>query len=83
MVVRFGYGKKPSVSDMGRIGKGTKCSVANCDEDAVRSISGPKTKAAGLDVEGRRAYLCREHYKQYKKGSKKDKRIERWRHSVA
>jgi hypothetical protein len=67
---------------MGRIGKGTKCSVANCEEEAVRSISGPKAKAAGLNVEGRRAYLCKEHYKQYKKGSKQEKQIEKWRHNV-
>jgi hypothetical protein len=68
---------------MGRIGKGTKCSVANCEEEAVRSISGPKAKASGLDVEGKRAYLCKEHYKQYKKGSKQEKQIEKWRHNVA
>jgi hypothetical protein len=71
------------VTALGKIGKGTKCSVAGCDEDAVRSVSTPKAKAAGLDVEGRRAYLCREHYKEYKKGSKKDRRIEKWRHGVA
>lgn len=53
---------------MGRVKKGAKCSVTHCNLDAVRSISGPKAKAAGLDVEGRRAYLCRDHYKQYKKG---------------
>lgn len=67
---------------MGRIGKGTKCSVVNCNEEAIRSISVPKVKAAGLDVEGKRAYLCKEHYKAYKKGSKKERRIERWRHGV-
>lgn len=67
---------------MGKIGKGTKCSVANCDEKAVRSISGPKAKSAGLDVEGRRAYLCKEHYKEFKKGSKRDRQIEKWRHGV-
>jgi len=57
--------------------------VVNCSEDAVRSINGAKAKAAGLDVEGRRAYLCKNHYKEYKKGSKKDRRIEKWRHGVA
>ncbi len=67
---------------MGRISKGTACTVANCGEDAVRSVSVPKAKAASLDVEGRRAYLCKEHYKQYKKGSKKEKQIEKWRHGV-
>lgn len=67
---------------MGRIGKGSKCTVVGCEEEAIRSVSLPKAKAAGLDVEGRRAYLCKEHYKEYKKGSKKDKRIERWRHGI-
>ena len=68
---------------MGRIGKGTKCSVAGCDEDAVRSVSVAKAKSAGLNVEGRRFYLCKEHYKEYKKGSKKERQIEKWRHGVA
>jgi hypothetical protein len=68
---------------LGRIGKGTKCTVAGCEEEAIRSVSVLKAKATGLDVEGRRAYLCKEHYKEYKKGSKKDRRIERWRHGVA
>ena len=68
---------------MGRIGKGTKCSVAGCDEDAVRSVSVAKAKSAGLNVEGRRSYLCKEHYKEYKKGSKKERQIEKWRHGVA
>ena len=68
---------------MGKIRKGTSCSIAGCEEEAVRSISVPKAKAAGLDVEGRRAYLCKEHYKQFKKGSRKERQIERWRHGVA
>lgn len=67
---------------MGRIGKGTKCSVTRCESEAVRSISGPKAKATGLDVEGKRVYLCKEHYKEYKKGSKKARKIERWRFGV-
>ena len=56
--------------------------MAGCEEEAIRSVSVLKAKATGLDVEGRRAYLCKEHYKEYKKGSKKDRRIERWRHGV-
>ena len=67
---------------MGRISKGTKCSVAGCDDDAIRSVSLPKAKSAGLDVEGKRAYLCKDHYKEYKKGGKKDRQIEKWRHGV-
>ena len=68
---------------MGRIGKGTTCSVDGCNEEAVRSVNGPKAKAAGLNVDGRRVYLCKEHYKTYKKGSKKDRQIEQWRHGIA
>jgi len=67
---------------MGRVRRGTNCSVNGCEDEAVRSVSVPKAKAAGLDVEGRRAYLCREHYKEYKRGSREDRRIERWRHGV-
>ncbi|MEJ2270891.1 MAG: hypothetical protein P8X91_00055 [Candidatus Bathyarchaeota archaeon] len=67
---------------MGRITKGVKCSVKNCDNDAIRSISREKVNAAGLKVdETKRSYLCRDHYKEYKKATKKDKLLEKWRHS--
>jgi hypothetical protein len=70
------------VSCVGRIAKGVKCSVKNCDKEAVRSIARDKVASAGLKVdENRRSYLCRDHYKEYKKGSKKDKLLEKWRHS--
>jgi hypothetical protein len=63
------------------VAKGVKCSVVGCDKDAVRSLSRDKVSLAGLKVaDGRRSYLCREHYKEYKKGSKKDKLLEQWRH---
>jgi hypothetical protein len=68
---------------MGRISKGTACSVNGCNEEAVRSVNGSKAKAAGLDVDGRRVYLCKDHYKEFKKGSKKDKQIEKWRHGIS
>ncbi|HDQ05973.1 MAG TPA: hypothetical protein ENN36_04535 [Candidatus Bathyarchaeota archaeon] len=65
---------------MGRVGKGVKCSVVGCDKDAIRSLPRDKVSAAGLKVsESRRSYLCRDHYKEYKKGSKKDKMLEQWR----
>jgi hypothetical protein len=67
---------------LGRITKGVKCSVKNCDNDAIRSISREKVNAAGLKVdETKRSYLCRDHYKEYKKATKKDKLLEKWRHS--
>ena len=66
---------------MGRIDKGEKCSVVGCGKDAERSIPVDKAKAAGLNVASeKRAYLCHEHYKDYKKKSKKDKTLEKWRY---
>jgi len=68
--------------DLGRIDKGAKCSVTGCGKDAVRSISMTKVKPSGLGVraEEKRAYLCKEHYKEYKKKTKKDKQLEKWRY---
>ncbi len=68
---------------MGRIDKGIRCSVVNCGELAIRSISLEKVESAGLQLsESKRGYLCKEHYKEYKKNSKDDRRIEKWRRSI-
>lgn len=68
---------------MGRIEKGVKCSVSGCGREAVRSLSAAKVKAAGLKIGSeRRAYLCKEHYKEYKKKTKKDKQLEKWRYGA-
>jgi thymidine kinase len=58
--------------------------VSGCGKDAVRSISTERVKSAGLKVGSgeNRAYLCREHYKEFKKKTKKDKTVEKWRYSV-
>ncbi len=67
---------------MGRIEKGVKCSVSGCGKDAVRSIAAGKVTAAGLKIGAeRRAYLCKEHYKEFKKATKKDRTMEKWRYS--
>ncbi len=66
---------------MGRIEKGVKCSVSGCSREAARSITADKVKAAGLSVssEEKRAFICKEHYKEFKKKSKKDKTLDRMR----
>lgn len=70
-------------STLGRIDKGVKCSVSGCNQEAVRSISGEKVKTSGLRVGSeKRAYLCKIHYKEYKKKTKKEKQLERWRYNV-
>ena len=67
---------------MGRINKGVECSVSGCKKEAARSISAGKAKSAGLEVDitEKRAYLCREHYKELKKKTKKEKTIDKWRY---
>ncbi len=69
---------------MGRIDKGVKCDVSGCANEAARSISTDKVKHAGLKVSSneKRVYLCREHYKEFKKKTKKDKTIDKWRYGV-
>jgi hypothetical protein len=66
---------------MGRVSKGVKCTVTGCEKDAVLSLSTEKASSAGLAVgQAKRAYLCKEHYKQFKKKSKKDRMLEKWRY---
>jgi hypothetical protein len=68
---------------LGRVAKGVKCSVIGCSNDAVRSLQTDKVKNAGLKVgEARKTYLCKEHYKEFKKETKKDRTLEKWRHGA-
>lgn len=69
---------------MGRIDKGVKCSASGCGSEAERSISTDKAKHAGLNVGSgeKRVYLCHEHYKEFKKKTKKDKVVDKWRYGV-
>jgi hypothetical protein len=65
---------------LGKIDKGVKCSITGCDKDAVRSLPAGRVTAAGMKIGvARRAYLCKEHYKEYKKATKKDRTLEKWR----
>ena len=67
---------------MGRVDKGVNCSVSGCTNPAERSISGSKASmASGLEVNtsNKRVYLCRQHYKEWKKATKEDREIERAR----
>jgi len=66
---------------LGRVSKGEKCSVQECSKEAKRSLSVENVKLAGLRVGSeKRAYLCEDHYKEYKKKTKKNRKIEQWRH---
>ena len=69
---------------MGRVAKGVKCSVSGCGKETIRSLSAAKVRSAGLNVSGseRRVYLCKAHYKEYKKRTKKEKKVEQWRYKA-
>ncbi|HVB12474.1 MAG TPA: hypothetical protein VNE86_05025 [Nitrososphaerales archaeon] len=65
---------------MGKVGKGVNCSVSNCKNPAERSISREQIGSSGLSVSGdRRAFLCHDHYKIWKKSTKKDRDLDRVR----
>ena len=54
---------------MGIIGKGAKCNVSGCDNDGIRSLNTKRIEEAGLRVstDGKKAALCKDHYKEWKK----------------
>ncbi len=69
---------------MGRVKKGELCSVDNCSESAIRSISLPEAKI--LEEKGLKltpshgaVYLCKTHYKLFKKLVKKESKLMKWR----
>lgn len=55
------------------------CDVKNCSETAVRSVSAKKASRSGLMIEGERGnvHLCKEHYKEFKRATKEDRKLER------
>ena len=62
----------------GSKGKGT-CAVLKCDNEAVRSISAKKAgKILKLETGPRekKAHLCKEHYKEFRKATKRDRKYE-------
>lgn len=59
---------------MGKVSKGVSCSVEGCTNNAIRSIDAAKVRKVGLEVSAsKRAYLCNEHYKLWKKEIKHNK----------
>jgi len=55
------------------------CNVLKCNETALRSVSAKKV-GKELDLElgprDKKAHLCREHYKQFRKATKRDRKFE-------
>lgn len=81
LVIIDAVNKYRPVFKLGKISKGEKCSVKGCAKEAVRSLPIDDVTAAGIEVHGtRRVYLCRDHYKQYKKSAKKEQMVDKWRY---
>ena len=61
-------------------GKGV-CSVKNCNNQAVKTLSySEASKVFGGELEaGRKVKLCKVHWKEYKKKTKKDRLLQKWR----
>jgi hypothetical protein len=67
---------------LGKVQKGVKCSVIDCNNEAVRSLSRDKFSSLNLNLKGeRRVYLCEHHYKVWKKETKKSREMDRLRYS--
>ena len=68
---------------MGLIAKGAKCSVTGCSADGVRSLTASKVEGTGVSIPHglKKAILCKEHYKEWKKATKDDRDTEKARFS--
>jgi len=55
------------------------CIVPACGQEVLRHLALAEARRAfeNLPEKGRSAPLCREHYKQWKKATKKDRTLER------
>ncbi len=56
-----------------------RCDVVDCNKPKKRSLGIKKVKDAGLKIDpsSKRARLCKEHYKEYKKATKTKRELKR------
>ncbi|MDR0791168.1 MAG: hypothetical protein LBE47_01350 [Methanomassiliicoccaceae archaeon] len=57
-----------------------KCDVSGCSKEAERSISLKQVKASSLSIKPectRSAHLCKDHYREFKKETKKDRKLDK------
>ncbi len=55
------------------------CEVKGCKSVSARSISAKKAGESGLIIERKmgNVHLCKEHYRDFKKATKKDRELDR------
>lgn len=57
-----------------------KCDVSGCGKEAERSINVKKLEgvlSVGVGQRDRQAHLCKEHYREFKKKTKKERELDR------
>ena len=53
------------------------CDVSGCNEESVKTVAKKKVEMV-FSVEGKnKIHLCKKHYKEYKKQTKKERSLER------
>ena len=67
---------------MGKISKGVECSLDNCSNSAVKSISSKNVDSSKFSIssDSHKVYFCTEHYKSWKKSTKELRKSERARY---
>ncbi|MCE5296376.1 MAG: hypothetical protein LLG16_04645 [Euryarchaeota archaeon] len=57
--------------------KTEKCAIKGCTNEYERSVAKDLVEEAGMEVDEdqKKGYLCKEHYKEYKKRSKNERKI--------
>jgi len=56
------------------------CDIEGCKAEAERSVAGKKVEKAGMSLAtdpAKHAHLCRAHYREFKKKTKKDRTLDR------
>ena len=56
-----------------------KCGISGCDDTGERSMPHKKVKEAldkKIDSDGKRVQLCKSHYREYKKATKEERKLE-------
>ena len=55
-----------------------KCEVPGCTNDSFQTVPADLAHKAFPSIEGKgKVHLCRDHYKEYKKATKKERELKR------
>lgn len=60
--------------------KSKRCDIEGCGAEGVRSIPGKKVEKAEMKLSSdpdKSAHLCKEHYREYKKKTKSERKLDR------